>query len=104
MRLSQHTRLLFKLRKAKADGDVLTIGRIQTKLGDQALLAAEREQRRRPQRINLKDSGAPSPRDARRLSSIGGPIAAATVTAVATFPPRSTVHELTASDGPSDPD
>jgi hypothetical protein len=94
VRLSQQERLELKLRQARASGDVVTVARIQAKVAERALAQAERDQRRRPQRINLKDPGAPSHDRARHTSLYPAPVAAASLSAIATFPPEEPVEEV----------
>lgn len=88
MRLSQQERLKIRLHQAKTTGDVVTIARIQAKIAERALAEAERDQRQRPQRISLKDSGAPSRDRARHASLYPLPVAAALLPAIATFLPE----------------
>ena len=71
MRLRQHERLRQRLRQAAADGDVLTIARLQQALAERTLEAVARAQATRVQRIDLKTAGAPPRcRTKRRFCSI----------------------------------
>lgn len=88
MRLRQHERLRQRLRQAAADGDVLTIARLQQALAERTLEAVARGQAARVQRIDLKTAGAPPRCRTKRRAARAVVVAAGVVPATAVFLPE----------------
>jgi hypothetical protein len=84
MRLRQHERLAIRLREAKARGDVLGVARLQQALAKRTEAAVEAAAAGRPERVNLRAMGAPTAREAHRITR-AAVVAAGTLDAVAVF-------------------
>ncbi len=84
MRLRQHERLAVRLREAKARGDVLRVARLQQALAKRTEAAAEAAAACRPERVNLRATGAPTAREAHRVRR-AAVMAAGAVDTVAVF-------------------
>lgn len=86
-------RCIARLRQRALDGDVIAKGRLQETLGREALLAARRDEQKRPVIIDIRATGAPSHRRARRLSQFPRTVATANIPNLVILPSFHSVPE-----------